>query len=799
MLVTLIANNWFINILAAFFISLLDTVAYSLLAGGYNIFYAVSQIDIFGTDGGETIYTEITSKIYTALSVVMVFVFAYYLIMMIIDPDGGKGKSTSALVKETIIAFITVILLPTVFRYMSVFQTHVITDNTIGNLILGGSGGSNGDFGDTVALIVFTSFYHPEGTAYSDYFDNDGELKSDRVSICTNGGANQKICEVWSDALEEWKENKALTAVGPISRKSKLYNATNDEGGMYYMWVITTVCGVVCAWFFFSYAIDVGTRCVKLAFLQLIAPIPVLLKIFPQGKKTFDSWFAEIKKSYLEIFLRLAIIFFIVKLCTMVPLFIDFSFSKGFGGAIGDSTNSITSNNVFTRALATVCLILGLLKFAKDAPQLFKTIFASGGGLFAGLDWKPGMKRRVNENEYAMKGMAAGMGAIGGIGSSWMAGKNAFKRANVEGDVGAFGAGMYAAWSGLRNIPRGVISGAKAGLKNAPTEFSAKNLAKSAGQGLSAAQASDVRRQAKVDERGHMFISGKWYKNIADNVGESIEGTLKAIDGQKITPQLAQAVSNITGHMDQFLGNASVKKAKDDIDNKYADGLKKMRDDAEAVWEDYDGVKYNRNGTGSYLQKKKVTGSVTDWLLDTQGFTKTKNSSGIDIYKRNSDGVELTLQDVWDWYGTDNKTYDKDFEVKYKSMSDLKNKIADEKNTKIASMANKEFQAGAAQVFANALKEYSNNKQLFQPKDIQNMQSKLSEALGTAPDKTPSVEEFLKNMSMISDNKTAEDIKALNSLKTEMTNIMKNAEMVNAANEAKKNQEKQNDSSKDKK
>lgn len=105
MLVTLIANNWFINILAAFFISLLDSVAYTLLAAGYNIFYAVSKINIFRPgSGGEAVYTEITTKIYTALSVVMVFVFAYYLIMMIVDPDGGKGKSTSALVKETIIA-----------------------------------------------------------------------------------------------------------------------------------------------------------------------------------------------------------------------------------------------------------------------------------------------------------------------------------------------------------------------------------------------------------------------------------------------------------------------------------------------------------------------------------------------------------------------------------------------------------------------------------------------------------------------------------------------------------------------
>lgn len=42
---------WFIKILAAFFVSLLDGMAYTLLNAGYNVFYAVSRIDIFGTDG----------------------------------------------------------------------------------------------------------------------------------------------------------------------------------------------------------------------------------------------------------------------------------------------------------------------------------------------------------------------------------------------------------------------------------------------------------------------------------------------------------------------------------------------------------------------------------------------------------------------------------------------------------------------------------------------------------------------------------------------------------------------------
>lgn len=783
MIGTLIANNWFINILAAFFISLLDSIAYLLLAAGYNIFYAVSQIDIFGgTDAGETIYNEITARIYTAISIVMVFVFAYYLIMMIVDPEGGKDKAPSVLVKETVIAFITVILLPTVFKYMSLFQTHVITNNTIGNIILG-SGGSSGDeninYGKQVSLIVFASFYHPEGTAYADYFNNDGTMVSNPKDVCTGGGADSDVCDAWIEGLEGWQKDTGLGAIDSISKKSALYNTTNDEGGMYYMWIITTVVGVVAAWFFFSYAIDMGTRCVKLGFLQLIAPAPVLMKIFPSGKKTFDAWFAEIKKCYLEIFLRLAIIFFIVKLCTMVPTFIT---------AVLGSGNNV-SGGFLTKALATVCLILGLLKFAKDAPQLFKTLFASGSGLFAGLDWKPGMKRRINENEYAVKGAAMGLGAVGGLGSVW----NRAQRAYRDGHEGGNGRGIAiakAAGSAIKGIPRGVISGARTGLKEAPTEFFSKDMLASAGKGLHAGQVSDSKRDAKVKEYGHAFTP-KWAKNhikeIYTDVGEGIDDFKSAMNGKQVTPALIQAVTKVNSDMDGFLKNASVTKAKDDIDAKYEGGLKKLKEDVNAVWEDYDGVKYNRNGTGTYKETRSVTKSIFDYLVEEDGYTKGKDAKGLDVYKKN--GVELHAQDVIKKWG-ETRTYDKEFDVQYKSMADLKSKISDEKYSKMADMANNQFKGGVAQVFANALKDFTNVKQELDAADMAKLQDKIMEAYNiTDRSQAPSVEEFLKKMSVVSDEnhqKTAADMKAINDIKTEMTNMMRNAEMVNQAEQAKK-------------
>lgn len=761
MLVTLIANNWFINILAAFFISLLDSIAYLLLAAGYNIFYAVSQIDIFGTPGGESIYREITTRIYSAISIVMVFVFAYYLIMMIVDPDGGKGKATSALVKETIIAFVTVILLPTVFRYMSLFQKHVITNNTIGNIILG-SGGSSGDksidYGKQVSLIVFTSFYHPEGTAYADYFNNDGTLVSNPQKVCTDGGANDSVCEAWVKGLQEWQSDPGIGAVDKISKKSKLYNTTNDEGGMYYMWIITTVVGIVAAWFFFSYAIDVGTRCVKLGFLQLIAPAPVLMKIFPSGKKTFDSWFAELKKSYLEIFLRLAVIFFIVKLCTMVPDFITAVWESGDG----------ISGGFLTRALATVCLILGLLKFAKDAPQLFKTIFASGGGLFAGMDWKPGMKRRVSENEYAMKGIGAATGiAAGGLGAGVMAFRNSRMNAQTEGGNGALLANLKGLGAGARAMTRGAYAGAKNGLKNAPTEFSGKAIANSMGQSVNAGQAAEVKADNNRKQYGGMLHPlhsiATHATEFGDNFVEGAKNVGSTLSGANINNAAVETIKTANGTIDSYLGLAeSAVKPYEDAFN----DLQKKLIKGESV--EYNGVTYTLKGDGQAMNKYTAAGG-----------------------RKNQDGHYYNIDK-----GKFDPNYDPEKDSKYSnSLAALKNEFDTTKNEKIAAKVTKDFKGGAATYMANL------NKQLS--KELGNLGSEQLSALNTIVKNAglthdgknvENIGQFLSKLSDTSDanlnNITAQDIAALKDIKSSMGNLSKNIVITEQAKAAGKQQDK---------
>ena len=92
----------------------------------YQVFIAVAKTNLFSRE----VFDKITSRLYIIVAMAMLFIFAYNIILMIIDPDkkqttGNAGK----LVKDTIISFVLVILLPTIFNYMYVFQNNVIESN----------------------------------------------------------------------------------------------------------------------------------------------------------------------------------------------------------------------------------------------------------------------------------------------------------------------------------------------------------------------------------------------------------------------------------------------------------------------------------------------------------------------------------------------------------------------------------------------------------------------------------------------------------------------------------------------
>ena len=451
------------------FIRLFDTVAYTLVSVSYRIFLAVSELDLFGGGtAGAALYEMFTKKMYLVLSVVMLFIFAYELILLLINPDGDGTKKTTGLLKDFVISIALVVVLPVVFKYMTVFQLHVIKNNTIGALVLGtaptSSNTAESAYGDSIGMVVLMAFYHPQGAGYDSFFETTGEFKGidQAVTDCEAGGkASHDTCQSWAEALDKWNtkmQNSGLVFAGlnDITQNSGLINTLGDSDGSEYMWILCTGCGILVAWFFISYAIDLGTRAVKLGVLEIISPIPVMFNAIPKMKKSFETWKGELIKTYVELFVRLAIIFFIVKLCTLVPEFVEIIFKDSMTGVKGD---------FLVKAITMVVLILGLLKFAKEAPELFKSLFDNGGGLFKGLNFKPGVKGRIESNEYAMKGMSAVTGAALGTAGNVV---QRYRQAQFDKDGNEFKNShkTFSALTALTAAPRGLITGARSGLKN---------------------------------------------------------------------------------------------------------------------------------------------------------------------------------------------------------------------------------------------------------------------------------------------------------------------------------------------
>jgi len=687
------------------FIRLFDTVAYTLVSVSYRIFLAVSELDLFGGGtAGAALYEMFTKKMYLVLSVVMLFIFAYELILLLINPDGDGTKKTTGLLKDFVISIALVVVLPVVFKYMTVFQLHVIKNNTIGALVLGtaptSSNTAESAYGDSIGMVVLMAFYHPQGAGYDSFFETTGEFKGidQAVTDCEAGGkASHDTCQSWAEALDKWNtkmQNSGLVFAGlnDITQNSGLINTLGDSDGSEYMWILCTGCGILVAWFFISYAIDLGTRAVKLGVLEIISPIPVMFNAIPKMKKSFETWKGELIKTYVELFVRLAIIFFIVKLCTLVPEFVEIIFKDPMTGVKGD---------FFVKAITMVVLILGLLKFAKEAPELFKSLFDNGGGLFKGLNFKPGVKGRIESNEYAMKGMSAVTGAaLGTIGNA----AQRYRQAQFDKDGNEFKNShkTFSALTALTAAPRGLITGARSGLKNSSSTL--KGLKDTGYSAIADAHTSeenafnrdfrtavrqtyrDNRDDGRTNAEDSMLLDhiknngGEWFnkkKAFFGNVGGGLNNFVDELSGknQTFSSREVENLNKISGSLSSLENyvKSGFDKVTDSIIKAKNDALKKKYDEAAKN----PGVDYSD-------EIKKINDTYSKLINQAKATYLSKNANQVEVlassYKQLDKDIRNANIDSRTMRAINEKIYEK---VGVSSVSELvakANKAAEDKD-----------------------------------------------------------------------------------------------------------------------
>lgn len=327
---------------------------YNLIPKIYKIFYSLASDKFFKDDTVE----QFSQNLYVLISVVMLFGFSITILSAIVNPDllSDKKKGVTALFKRAIIGLALIVLIPFGFNKMYEIQENIVTNSLIEKIIVGadfsckdndencepGKGG-----GQVIAGMLINSVLHPTED---------------------NVGAGAK--------LEDIYVNMVQNDIGKISTMASYINTTrtdgkqnpNDEDENYvfhFDGLIALIAGLGVCYILILFALDMAVRIFKLALLELTAPISIVGYI-AAGDKILSSWFKEVGKTYVDVFVRLAAIAFYLFLISRLPGFISY-YDESFSFIL----------NTF--------LIVGMLIFVKQIPDLISKIFGieikSQGGI----------------------------------------------------------------------------------------------------------------------------------------------------------------------------------------------------------------------------------------------------------------------------------------------------------------------------------------------------------------------------------------------------------------------------------
>lgn len=340
----------------------LDSFVYTFIDWIYRIILVLAEVDFFENSA---ILDRFIQRIYVILGVVMLFLVAYNLLRNIVNPDEAvKGKnSASKVVINIIVSVVLVGVVPMIFTFAQQFQTAILQQGTLSAIILGTDGVVSDENtieygGFTMAKGVLQAFFHPT----IDYCQ-DGQTAAD--------GCEEAILQTGVSYTEVWDSMQQSHSFSLLPSFND--DVHGDNQVVDYTFLISTVAGVFVIFVLLRYCVDVAIRTVKLAFYQIIAPITILARIIPgeQGNKVFNNWVKASISTYLEIFIRLAILFFAVLVITILNERKTDIFNT-FGSGVG-----------VPLALVAFCfLILGIVYFMKQAPEIIKDLTGLDGGKY---------------------------------------------------------------------------------------------------------------------------------------------------------------------------------------------------------------------------------------------------------------------------------------------------------------------------------------------------------------------------------------------------------------------------------
>lgn len=352
--------------------SVLDTIFFFLLKGVYQVFFNVSTAEILSNE----LIRDFYYRCQLVIGVFMLFKLAVTILEGIMDParvtdkKAGAGKIISRIITSLVIlALITPINVPNpqnkwekqvnnnglLFGALYSLQERILSNNTIGKLVLGTADGINdadeqgrtlAEDADEFAVNILRGFLR---------------INVKRDSQVETGKDPEVNRDNWvcSDIPDE--QIKTIQT-GPTDAMLNLVNENCSKDFYFaYLPLIGGIVALVISVVLILYTVDVAIRALKLAILRLIAPIPIISHMSisakeGKGEDAFSSWVRSLTSTYLELFIRLAIMYFVIYLIhDMIANGIVINTGTGIVGI-----------------LSFIFIVIGIFIFARQAPRFIE-------------------------------------------------------------------------------------------------------------------------------------------------------------------------------------------------------------------------------------------------------------------------------------------------------------------------------------------------------------------------------------------------------------------------------------------
>lgn len=361
---------------------------YSLIAYAYKLFYNIGALRIINSDKIEPIYNSIT----LILGLIMLFVVIFQLIQYVMEPDNftDKEKGFGKVMYRMVLSVLMIAFIPNVFDFAFELQKDIMDNHIIENIILGSKDNYTEEWGGIFSSQILGEFYKVNPKVSDHYCTDSG----------AEGLAAQDIINLNLNDLQKNGEIGALDlCITSKSGEDEKENVIKFDG------IIAVLAGGLILWMLVMYCLDLGTRVIQLTYLQIIAPIPIIMYMLPKKDGAFEKWTKQCITTFLDLFVRTAIICFTVLIINTI--------ATTFGDITANISQSSQGDTMFT-SLLKVCLILGVMTFAKKAGDMLKELFPKGNAASGELGLSS--KNRIPEPAKRVAGAGIGIAAAGTVG-----------------------------------------------------------------------------------------------------------------------------------------------------------------------------------------------------------------------------------------------------------------------------------------------------------------------------------------------------------------------------------------------